>query len=881
MIERPQPKLTGILNKLIKNQVHDTEHSNDFFKDSNSKIISLGVPLIKCDNGNFCVDISKIDFFSGIPELTRTLLSRFNEEYQKNKFDIIIRQPVNSEVNPELFKLGITNISITARSKTAKELFVNSNIFQNHLLNIFYALQTSKWGGVLFPDYYSRRNSSVENFLKKNENSDFSSNTEIPALLYHFYIDGYNSQQEKKYIILTEFDYTDKFLSLTIENSFDSRLNLKRISHRTMDSDYSQSSFIDIDKISNQIYKAVYLEAQNQKNEYFETPFIQPELFNLLISSGMQILSLIKFRWNIETSSKIILEPKNNFIILLAKIIRLLHDPDIIKILYSNNLIEVSANGNKIYFDVSRGGTCLNICFEEERPKTSASSFLDKMPALKKTVINSNISIENFRILLIHHSTSEILGFINALKELKCGAVSTLFIKYKGVMPDNYIDVLFSFPDEIFKFYSLQRIESFNSVEVKYVLSNQYSPIKEFNQLNNQLLNEKPDFFKAMIMTAAHIFFRELIIAKANNQKLLIIEDGGYLAPLLNQYCLENKKLNESIELLGVKNFFLFKDISNYCSESNNTLLYEFLEHHNYCGSIEHTRNGFDNLQKINNTFNKLSFPALSIAVSKLKNTEEARECASAILNAFETILHSSGLILSARNIAVLGCRGNIGRNLFLQLSHRKTKGILAGIDISVDPDEFSFLDSGTELRIAERNSLDVLEDELFNNIDTFIGVTSKSIIKKNHIEKLLLTGSKPILFFISGSTKTLEFEDLSDWIQTLQNSQNQNIGDMKVKINITHIKDPQTGLIQGNRVRIIFDKKTECGLDYKDLYLLGDLMPLNFLYYGVPTETMDLIFDQLLKLTLGFINKINTDNKLPIKLLAIDRDIDENADLL
>ena len=142
-------------------------------------------------------------------------------------------------------------------------------------------------------------------------------------------------------------------------------------------------------------------------------------------------------------------------------------------------------------------------------------------------------------------------------------------------MPDNYIDVLFSFPDEIFKFYSLQRIESFNSVEVKYVLSNQYSPIKEFNQLNNQLLNEKPDFFKAMIMTAAHIFFRELIIAKANNQKLLIIEDGGYLAPLLNQYCLENKKLNESIELLGVKNFFLFKDISNYCSESNNTLLYE------------------------------------------------------------------------------------------------------------------------------------------------------------------------------------------------------------------------------------------------------------------------------------------------------------------
>ncbi len=871
MNDRASPKITGLLQKLMKKTAESPAESRDVFEASNSRLTGLGVPVIKQESGNCFIDMSGIEIFSGIVEFVRILMGRFVEEYEKANADILINQAVNPTITPELSRLGITNICVNIRSGTAKFIFTNQDTFQRHLRSIFYAVQTTQWGGQLFPAYYKTLTRQAEHQQAPSE---------LPALLFPFHLDAASGSVENGYMVLLEYDSSGKFLRLTIENSMDARLNLKRISHRVVANIERQSTFVDIDKIAKQMYQGIHRECQNQQDEFAEMPARQPELFDMLITSGLINLKKIIFRWNVETMRRILLNKEHGTLVLLSKILHLLQDADIIRILSSNNLLEMVSGSNKVYFDVSRCGACLNISLEERRLEISIADFLNRMPTLKDTTTEAASNLAGYRILLIHHATSEIVGFIKALDDLKCAQVTTLFIKYKGIVPDNYIEGLFTLPDDKFKFYSLQRIETSNSVEAGYVLSNQYSSINDFKQLDAQLLNDRPDFFNAMIRTAAHLFFVELQQAKANNQKLIIIEDGGYLAPLINQYCLENKTLSEALELFNILPLPVFNNELTATGQSAGRDFQGFIKNH-YSGSIEHTRNGFDLLQELNGRHGKLAFPALSIAVSILKNTEEARECAVSILNAFETILHSRGLILSSRNFLILGSHGNIGRNLMHQLSFRIKAGSLQGVDLMAGNEANGHAGGIGNPRVLEYPGMDALKDQDLFKLDTFIGVIGKSTIKPAQLEKIVLCGARQSLFFISGSTKTVEFKDLSDWLQNLQASENPVIRQVPVKITVTHLKDAQTGVIHGNKVRLIFGTTPECNLPFKDLYLLGDLMPLNFLYYGVPTELMDLIFAQLMRLTLGFTSKINAGETLPLKLLAIDRNIDEKANPL
>ena len=871
MSDRTPPKLTDILQKLMKKTAEQPAESQDVFGSSNSRLTGLGVPVIKQENGNCFIDMSGIKVFSGIVEFVRVLQGRFAEEYENTNADILIHQPVNPAGTPELSRLGVKSIYITVRSGTAKHIFLNQDVFQRHLHSIFYAIQTAQWGGLLFPAYYK---------IPDRRDETRQGKSELPALLFPFHLDAASGSGENGYMVLLEYDPGGKFLRLTIENSMDSRLNLKRIFHRVVANIERQASLIDTDKIAEQLCQGIHRECQNQQDEFSEMPARQPELFDILITSGLINLKKITVRWNVEAMRSILLDKDRGTHILLSKILHLLQDADMIKILGANNLLEMASDGNKVYFDVSRCGACLNISLEEKRRKTSISDFLDRMPALKSTTAASAVNLAGYRILLIHHATSEIVGFVKALEELKCARLTTLFVKYKGIVPDHYIEALFTLPEDKFKFYSLQRMETYNSVEAGYVLSGQYSSINELRQLDARFLNDRPDFFNAMLETAAHLFFIELQQAKANGQKLIIIEDGGYLAPLINKYCLENKTLKEALELFKILPLPVFNNELSAAGNSPAPDFKSFIEK-NYSGSIEHTRNGFDLLQEFNDLHGKLAFPALSIAVSILKNTEEARECAVSILNAFETILHSCGLILSSRNILILGCRGNIGGNLMRQLSSRIKGGSLQGTDLAAGNDSDNRAGEGGTPRISEYRSPESMKDERLFNLDTFIGVIGKSTIKPELLEKIILRGARQALFFVSGSTKAVEFKDLAGWLQNLQTSENPVIGGVPVKIAVTHLKDAQTGVIHGNKVRIIFGTTPECALPFKDLYLLGDLMPLNFLYYGVPTEIMDLIFAQLMRLTLGFTGKTAAGETLPSKLLAIDRNIDEQANLL
>ncbi len=87
--------------------------------------------------------------------------------------------------------------------------------------------------------------------------------------------------------------------------------------------------------------------------------------------------------------------------------------------------------------------------------------------------------------------------------------------------------------------------------------------------------------------------------------------------------------------------------------------------------------------------------------------------------------------------------------------------------------------------------------------------------------------------------------------------------------------------MIQGNRASIHFKEPVVVNgrsFTHKDLCLLGDLMPVNFLYYGVPAEIIDEVLCQLLQLTTGFIKALKEDRLPEPRLLAVDHEIDADA---
>ena len=127
---------------------------------------------------------------------------------------------------------------------------------------------------------------------------------------------------------------------------------------------------------------------------------------------------------------------------------------------------------------------------------------------------------------------------------------------------------------------------------------------------------------------------------------------------------------------------------------------------------------------------------------------------------------------------------------------------------------------------------------------------------------------------FASGSTKTVEFADLIRYLNELYTAERREVGGRPADYTAERIIDPQSGMDLGEKltVRISLDGSWRT----KVLYLLGDLSPVNFLYYGVPTEAMDEIISQLTRLSLG-VADLHRRGMLPkTGLYAVDREVDE-----
>ena len=204
---------------------------------------------------------------------------------------------------------------------------------------------------------------------------------------------------------------------------------------------------------------------------------------------------------------------------------------------------------------------------------------------------------------------------------------------------------MLSMPEDAFRWWGLQRVELRNAIDSAYILSRQYSSIDTLGPLDTALRERKGDYLDSMRYAGMHLFFREAFQAIREKRQLVLIEDGGYLAPVLNRYCHEGKTLGQILEYLDVAppdDLPLENELDAPLCEWLQTIIPAF---------FEHTANGYYQLRQVEEEIGGLRFPVFTIALSRYKNRVEAESCAYSILNAVLSIFYGLGKMPSCTAI--------------------------------------------------------------------------------------------------------------------------------------------------------------------------------------------------------------------------------------
>ncbi len=816
-------------------------------------LTSLGVPLVESAPADWSIDLSHLKLFKGLSVIARVIGDAILEQIRVGNYDIVSQHRVIADITPELGSL-VSNISVYARSGVLNDLPQYQEQFHIQLRTVFGTVQRPRWGSVIFPELFGAKQPSE-------------------ALLFPFHV--IHEQREIDYYFLVERseEATGGFLRITIERENDARLNLNGIPHRVVD-DLDRRAYLQgLTRITESVYQGLLRECENHRTEYTDNARRNSHFFEQLSSVGLSESENLTVRWPAERNEYLVRSSRRAITDFMKRVFIVLEDRGVVEKLKSGASIEMRAGEHSAFLDLSRRNRCLNVSLDRKRDAVDLDYYLDRMPRLRDVGAAHAATLKNYRVFLIHHITGEILATIKAIENMSAANINVLFVKYAGVVPPDYLETLLTLPENRFRFNGLQKVETEDRIEGYYILSRQYSDPAGLENLETALEDKQAGFFDAMRFAAGHLFFREALAARAAGQRIILIEDGGYLAPELNDFCLRNKSLGDALKHFGVP-----EDLYPAAAERKQALgkwLERILP-----GSVEHTRNGYNRLSDVQTEHGRLYFPACSIAVSDVKRGRESEEVSISILHAVESILHGVGLVFSRRRVLVLGSRGAIGRNLMEDLSTKVGPENVLGVDIvlkkETPPGPWS--ETATLAQLDQAELLDV---------DMIVGVIGQSILQRKQLERLVLDSQRPSIFFASGSTKTAEFTHLSDWIRALQSQTKPKVGDVPVELSVELVRDPQTAHIVASRVRFRF--QPAAASPYKqlknktrDLYLLGGLTPINFLFYGVPTETMDDILAQLMQVAAGLVKR--TDRQpgcLPGSLLAVDHQVDADARLL
>src|SRR5262249_54936944 len=92
------------------------------------------------------------------------------------------------------------------------------------------------------------------------------------------------------------------------------------------------------------------------------------------------------------------------------------------------------------------------------------------------------------------------------------------------------------------------------------------------------------------------------------------------------------------------------------------------------------------------------------------------------------------------------------------------------------------------------------------------------------------------------------------------------------VAITTGAVADPQSGRRYGTAVTLRLGRGEEGGTE--TLGFIADLTPVNFLFYGVPTEGIDRVMAQLLATTLRLVRDVGSRRPPAPGLYAVDREL-------
>ncbi|MCC5815041.1 MAG: hypothetical protein JJT78_09815 [Leptospira sp.] len=814
---------------------------------------TLGANLIKEEDSLFSIDLTNIRIFWGLSILSRTLGDEIVERVQNDPGDISFLHKINPNINAELVEMHISYIQIHARAGVLKDVLLIRDEFQDHLRSVFGTFQRQIWAKIIHPEFYGESPKLTPSRALVFPFHHASPNEKVD---YQFILERVNNQKE-----------TGEFLfRLTIENFDRANIDLASIPHAVVDDLGSRNYIAGSTKISESTHSSVISACQKGEKKFIEENRRFSRIFEQIQGTQLGSLSEINFFWDKKFADDMMtLDPKAT-LPMFKKLFLLLEDKEIASIIKSGYTIRIQLARHMVFLDLSRLDRVLNYSFNQKRHSLDMAHYLERMPELESIAHSTEhgLNFQGVHIFLIHHITSEILALLEAFRKLSAESVQVAFVKYGGTIPPIYLDILLDLPTDDFFMCGLE-LKVGSDRKIYYSISPLYSDINELQELKNFMDKEELGFFPAMKLLSTHIFLKKAIQSYQKNEKVLLVEDGGYIAPFLNQFAMEEKTLGEILEIYKIPDSIDYIDRSIYLSDFLAKVL---------IGSIEHTRNGYDRLLSVRKQFEKLFLTAYSIAISNQKVKEESKEVAHSILKAMEDIFHGQGKIMSRRKFMVLGAAGNIGSFLCKYLR---------GGRLHDTNDHLIEVDLKNETSTWKYSRIDDVEKNQLLDTDVILGVIGESILEVPFWEEMILHGNHKNLYIASGSTKTVEFAHLIDWLNLFLTDKLTSIRGIPVEIESKRIIDPQSQMDQGGLIIFRGKQKLELGTGKlinqpweKKLFLFSDLSPVNFLYYGAPTEIMDSIISQLLTASLGMTDQYKKQSLPEPDLYAVDHQIDQ-----
>jgi hypothetical protein len=786
---------------------------------------SLG-PSFRRVRGAWTIDLTDLPLFHGLSVLSRALGERIVEHCLTERLDIDVERRIKASENPELAALGCVGVKLLAERDVVAHVPDDVDGFQHHLRAVFGTLQRERWRTRLFPTDPTVPSEALVFTFPAREGFD-----------YRFVLDRVPAGGRDARF----------FLRIAVENPHGRRLDLGSLRHAIVDDVESREYIAGSTRIAQTVRDMVQREAERGRRSHIERHKEGSFIFAQLGKGGLGHLEVLHLAWTERFGGWLAAADVTHLDAVLKRVLLLLEDQTVRAQLRGGTTLQMISGDVRVYLDSSQQQRVLNLSFDQPRRRADVEAYLGRMPMLAAVAKKRRAArpLAGTTILLIHHITSEVLGLVAALRALGCDDLSVLFVRYGGEIPNEYLDAILDLEPAV-RSLSLQNVQAPEEIEGSFVLSRQFSVPDGLEALAERLRTTRTRYMAAMQSLAVGLVLQQLGRMRPGG-RLLVIEDGGYLMPLLTRRAAEGATLGELASEHG---------LDALAPERARRPLRAALEAH-LVGSVEHTRNGFDRLAAAEEAAGGLIRPAYSIATSRLKVEEEAGEVAAGVLAAVEAVYHALGMVLSRRRPLVIGSRGAIGSRLVRALgAGRVGSSEVLGLDLRAPGGRRTEARSWRALPVARRRAIDLV-----------VGVTGTSVLGAEEIEELVLHGSASTITFASGSTKTVEFRGVADCVERLLGARSPRLGGRPVEIVSDEVVDPQSGRRYGTVLTV------RVGTCAKRLVFVANMTPVNFLFYGVPTEAMDPVMAQLLRAALGLVRAADA-GRLTNRLYAVDRDV-------